>query len=424
MSYRILCKGHQVNNDTWVTGLNNNDCIIGPSGAGKTRGYVLPNLLQCNESIIVTTSKDQLREKTEQALLQNGYKVLELNFQDCGSSPYGYNPLNYIRYDSNRGCYNEQDILQLAAILSPVTMKEESFWEKSAQMALSTMISYVLEYLPENEHHLGSVVKLLREMSTGNYDKLLDEVCTFAPDSFAAIQYQMLRNVQKSSKTYGSIQAFIAEKLFPFAFHGAQHLFKHTKQIQFTELGKQKTVLFLKISDNDSSMDTLITMLYTQALQVLCQYADACPAGRLLVPVRLIMDDFTATGAAGCIKDFDKITSVIRSREISVSIILQSLSQLEAVYEHHKAVTILNNCDHLLYLGGHDLETARYISHKANKSVHSILTMPLSDAWLFTRGSNGERVEKYCIDHHPMYYVEHTQKEQFENEYTEDYALS
>lgn len=248
--------------------------------------------------------------------------------------------------------------------------------------ALSAMISYVLEYLPKQEHHLGSVVRLLREMGTGNYDRLLDEVCTFAPDSFAAIQYQMLRNVQKSEKTYASIQAFIAEKLFPFAFHGVQHLFEHQHQIEFTELGKKKTVLFLKISDNDRCMDALITMLYTQALQVLCRYADACPKGCLQVPVRLIMDDFAA-GAAGCIQNFDKISSVIRSREISVSIILQSLSQLEAVYGHHKA----------------------------NKSVHSILTMPLSDAWLFTRGKEGERVKRY-YEKHP---TKQTQKVQCKN---------
>lgn len=398
MSYRILCKGCKVNNDTWETGLNNNDCIIGPSGAGKTRGYVLPNLLQCNESVIVTTSKDRLREKTERVLQRNGYQVLELNLQDCGASHYGYNPLRYVRYDAERGCYQEQDILQLAAILSPVSTKKDAFWEQSAQMALSAMISYVLEYLPKQEHHLGSVVRLLREMGTGNYDRLLDEVCTFAPDSFVAIQYQMLRNVQKSEKTYASIQAFIAEKLFPFAFHGVQHLFEHQHQIEFTEIGKKKTALFLKISDNDRCMDALITMLYTQALQVLCRYADAGPKGCLQVPVRLIMNDFSA-GAAGCIENFDKISSVIRSREISVSIILQSLSQLEAVYGHHKAVTILNNCDHMLYLGGQDLETARYISHKANKSVHSILTMPLSAAWLFTRGKEGERVERYHEKH-------------------------
>ena len=423
MSYRILCKDCEVNNDTWVTGLNNNDCIIGPSGAGKTRGYVLPNLLQCNESVIVTTSKDQLQEKTEQVLLRNGYQVLEVNFQNCSASPYGYNPLSYVRYDADRGCYHEQDILQLAAILSPVTMKEDSFWEQSAQMALSAMISYVLEYLPKHEHHLGSVVRLFREMSTGNYDKLLDEVCTFAPDSFAAVQYQMLHNVQKSDKTYACIQAFMAEKLFPFAFHGARHLFEHPEQIQFADLGKKKTVLFLKVSDNDHSMDALITMLYTQTLQMLCQYADECPAGRLPVPVRLIMDDFAA-GTAGCIKDFDQISSVIRSREISVSIILQSLSQLETIYGHHKAVTILNNCDHLLYLGGHDLETARYISHRANKSIHSILTMPLTDAWLFTRGGEGQRVEKYCVNHHPMYCAAHDLRQQYEDEQAATYALS
>ena len=321
MSERILYKGPCISNDTWVTGLNNNDCIIGPSGTGKTRSYVLPNILQCSESVIVTSVKDSLCKKTGRALRKNGYQVIEINFQDCAASSYGYNPLMYVRRDQKRGCCHEQDILQIAAALSPVKTKNDPFWEQAAQMALSAMISYVLEYLPRQEHHLGSVIRLLREMGNGSFDRLFEEVCTFAPDSFAAAQYQMLRNIQKSPRTYASIQAFLAEKLSPFAFHGAEKLFTNFSQLYFQNLGDRKTAVFLTISDTDRSMDALATLFYTQALQNLCRHADQCPGGRLRVPVRLILDDFAA-GAAGCIADFDQISSVIRSREISVSIIL------------------------------------------------------------------------------------------------------
>ena len=406
MSNRILCKDHFIDNDTWVTGLNNNDCIIGPSGAGKTRGYVLPNILQCamqgSESLIVTDTKGNLRQMTEPVLREHGYQVVEIDFHDCANSPCGYNPLMYIRRDKQRNCYNEQDIMQVAAILSPVHTTHDPFWELSARMALAAMIGYVLEYLPHKEHNLNSVIRLMREMGTGKFDSLMDEVCVIAPDSFTAVQYQMLKNVQGSQKTYSSILAFIAEKLSPFSFNGVQKMFTNDRQLYIQNIGDRKTAVFLNVSDTDRSMDALVTLFYTQTLQVLCAHADRQPNSRLRIPVRLIMDDFSA-GAAGCVPDFDQIMSVIRSREISVSIILQSLSQLEAVYGHHKAITIINNCDHLLYLGGQDVETAKYISVKANKSVHTILDMPLDHAWLFTRGSKAQEVEKYKLEHHPLH---------------------
>mgnify|MGYP000153664899 CR=1 FL=1 len=398
---RILCKDHYVDNDTRATGLNNNDCIIGPSGGGKTRGYVIPNILQCSESVIVTSSKDSLCQKTERVLRANGYQVVEIDFRNCASSPWGYNPLMYVRREEQGG-YNEQDIMQIAAALCPIMAKNDPFWEQSARIALCAMIAYVLEYLPHQEHHLGSVIRLFREMNTGNFDRLMEEVCAFAPDSFAATQYRMLQSSQKASRTYSCIRAFIAEKLYPFTVSGVQRLFTNSRQLYFQNLGRRKVAVFLNISDTDRSMDALVTLFYTQALQQLCRYADQCPDGRLRVPVRLILDDFAA-GAAGCIPDFDQTSSVIRSREISVSILLQSLSQLEDIYGHHKAITIVNNCDHLLYLGGQDLETARYISVKANRSVHTILNTPLKHGWLFTRGSEPQQVQNYDLESHPLY---------------------
>jgi len=150
--------------------------------------------------------------------------------------------------------------------------------------------------------------------------------------------------------------------------------------------------VFLNTSDTDRSSDKLVSLFFTQALHALCNHADNSPGNRLKIPVRFMLDDF-ASGTH--IPDFDKIVSVIRSREISTSIILQSISQLEALYGHAKAKTILNNCDNLLYLGGQDVETAHYIGMKANKSATSILTMPLDDAWLFSRGQEPRQVQKF-----------------------------
>ena len=158
--------------------------------------------------------------------------------------------------------------------------------------------------------------------------------------------------------------------------------------------------LFLTISDTDRSMDRLVNLFFTQAINVLCTTADHSPGHRLPTPVRFYLDDFAANFT---IPDFDKLTSVIRSREISVSVILQSLSQLEAIYGTARAATILNNADHLLYLGGTDVGTAQTISVKANKPTNTILQMPLDKAWLFTRGENPQPVRKYDVQDHPKY---------------------
>ena len=170
-------------------------------------------------------------------------------------------------------------------------------------------------------------------------------------------------------------------------------MYRKPNRVDFRALGREKTAVFLTISDMDRSMDRLVNLFYTQAFQALCRSADRdYPGHALPVPVSVILDDF-ATNA--CIPDFDNIIAVIRSRGICVSIILQSISQLEAIYGQSRAMTIINNCDNLLYLGGQDVETARYISVKANKSADTILNMPLDEAWLFTRGRAPRKVEKY-----------------------------
>ena len=167
-------------------------------------------------------------------------------------------------------------------------------------------------------------------------------------------------------------------------------------------LGQEKSAVFLTISDTDRSLDRLSGLFYAQALQALIASADQSPAHCLDVPVRFVLDDFAANV---CIPDFDKAVSVIRSRGISASIILQSISQLESMYGHARALTIMNNCDHLLYLGGQDVETARYIAVKANKSVNTILDMPLDSAWLFTRGQAPRLTRKYGLESHRLYHM-------------------
>lgn len=390
-SHRILAQDVRMNNDTWQTGLNNNDLIIGPSGAGKTRGYVKPNILLGNESLIVADTKGSMLGELQDTLLDKGYQIIHIDFCDCLGS-YGYNPLDYVRYDKEKDKYSEQDIITICACIVPIETPRDPFWELSARMYLESMIAYTLERLPENEHTMLSVFRLYSEMYTSKFHKLFKELGEQDPDSFAFSRYKMYKDAGKADKTYECIRAFLAQKLSIFTFDGARALFHNPNKIRFEQLGEEKTAVFLSISDTDRSMDRLANLFYTQALQSLCGHADKSPGNRLKVPVRFILDDFAANV---CIPDFDKIISVIRSREIYVSVILQSISQLEAMYGHANALTILNNCDNCLYLGGQDVETARYMSIKANKTIHTILNMPLDSAWLFTRGQVPRQVQKY-----------------------------
>ncbi len=399
-SYRILADGIYADNNTWITGLNNNDLIIGPSGAGKTRGYVKPNIMQCNESMIIADTKGSLIDEVGPVLKQNGYKVIHLDFKDLHRS-YGYNPLDYIRYDKSSKHYRSQDIITIATALVGVTSKSDPFWEYAARMYLTTLIAYVMECLPKKEHSLKYVVDLFSEIGTGNFRKLMSELKIADPDSLAVRTYKLFESTAKSERTEASITSILGEKLNGLVFDDAMRMYSNQKRICFQDMGREKTAVFLTISDTDRSMDRMISLFYTQALQTLCYSADTqYPDHRLPVPVRFILDDF-ATNAY--IPDFQNIISVIRSREIYVSIILQSLTQLNALYGDANASTIVNNCDNCLYLGGQDTHTAQWVSQKSNLPTSSILQMGLQDVFLLTRGQPVRKVQKYDIRSHSRY---------------------
>ena len=398
--YRILADGVTASNDTWATGLASHDLIIGPTGGGKTRGYVLPNLLSTQESCIVADSKGTLRRQVGGILERRGFRVLELDFTDLMHSTWGYNPLRFIRYDEQRECWNEQDIITVAAALVPVEDRAQPFWEYAARNLLEALIGYTLECLPAEEHDLTSVARLFAEAETGILDEFMGELCTIAPESFAAMRWKGIQTCRRADKTYGSVLGILSQKISNFSFSGAQEMFINPNQVDFAAISHTPTAVFVRVSDNDFSLANLTSLFYTQALQMLMAEADKQSDNRLKVPVRLYLDDF----ANLLVPDMDKIISVIRSREISVSIVLQNITQLEGLYGRAKAMTIIDNCDHLLYLGGQSVETARFIGSKANKPVSTILNMPLDRAWLFERGALPREVKKYDLTRHPLYH--------------------
>ncbi len=400
MNSRILAEDVYQDNNTWKTRLNNNDLIIGPSGSGKTRGYVIPNILQANESMIVADTKGDLKDKLSPYLRSEGYKIKHINFKDVFLSE-GYNPLDFISFNERTGLHNEQDILTISHALVPdIEGDKDPYWNSAARMYLTSMIAYVLEAYEPQEHTLNRVFDTFLTSSAKSFHEKMTDLYRKNIKSYAYRIYLLYRNNTKAERMDASIRGILSEKLSGLFGTDLNEIYQKRNRINFEDLEKEKTLVFLSISDVDRSMDPLVNIFYTQAFQVLTNAADKNPDNRLDIPVRFILDDF-ATNAV--IKDFDNITSVIRSREIYVSIIIQSLSQLDAIYGKYKSSTITNNCDNWLYLGGQDVQTAKIFAQKTNISLINILQMELDDAYLFTRGSRARKVDKFELEDHLAY---------------------
>lgn len=394
-SYRILAFDRSVSNDTRMTNLNNNDVIIGGSGSGKTGGYVIPNIRQHYGSMIITDTKGNLYRKYGQELTEAGYAVRLLDFVNPHNSTFSYNPLDYISQNPITKKHSEMAIVTLAKTLEPGVYEKDPFWSEAAHMVLTFLIAFTLEALPKREQNMNTVSVLFRIISDRNNTKIFDEWEICYPESFATKKYQMFRGISDSEKTWSSIMQFVANTLNLFESEETAGLYRSDlnrySSDTIRDLGKKKMALFLNVSDTDRSMDRLINVFYTQALHELCHMADQSSDSRLKIPVRFILDDFAANVY---IPDFDKIISVIRSREISVSLLLQSLTQLETLYTVPQASTIINNCDHMIYLGSQDLKTAEYVGFRAGKTMETVLSMPLDKAYLIERGKKAELVDK------------------------------
>lgn len=396
MGERILADGISVSNDTIQTGLNNNDLIIGGSGSGKTGGYIFHALLNPQGSIVVSDTKGQLYGMFEKYLKSKGYDVKIVDFvRPERSMPY--NPLDYIGRTSS-GEFMEKDIKKLANIIVPELDKRDPFWEKAAKRYITMLIAYVLEALPREEHNFSSVVKFHQSFMTGQGRVLMTEWSKIHPNNFSSRKYFEMKESCTAERMWYSIMEFANEALDPFCYREYDTIFSHTNGIKVEDIAKKKTVLFVNSSDSDTSFHVFSHIFFSQALQVLMETADKSKNGKLRIPVRLILDDFAASPK---IDNFDNTISVIRSRNISVSVIIQSISQLWSRYSRDMGATIINNCDHILFLAGHDQDTANYLAQYMNKSAHTILTLPRKNAVLITEGEDARIVNKlkpYSVD--------------------------
>ncbi|WP_026499519.1 VirD4-like conjugal transfer protein, CD1115 family [Butyrivibrio sp. WCD2001] len=388
---RVLAKGHIISDDTRITGLNSNDLIIGGSGAGKTGSVVVPTIQESVTSIVVSDTKGNLMRLFRDELLEKGYEIFTIDFVNPRNS-CGYNPLDYIRRHPD-GEYNSQDIMFLAQSLVPKMDNHDPFWEMSATSMIAFFIAYCLMSEPSYRRNMTIVSELYHDFIRGDKEELF-EVASFVErhrNSFLAKKFAEVMSNKTADKMYSSICGFVNKALEPYTMRESTYIFSKANRIDLSILGKKKTALFLNVSDTDPTYDVVVNTLYGQILHHLCAQADENPDSRLEMPVRIIMDDFAASAR---IESFDRITSVIRSRDIFVTIILQSLTQLHSMYSEYEAETILNNCDHILYMSGQDQKTIDYVSSRAMVRPESVRIMPRDKAFLMVNGQKGLLVDK------------------------------
>ncbi|MBR1393888.1 MAG: type IV secretory system conjugative DNA transfer family protein [Ruminococcus sp.] len=375
--------------------LNDNTLVIGTSGSGKTTSVIQPFIVGTHDSFICADTKGNLYRRHARELEDRGYSVYCLDMTDPKRS-VGYDPLSYIgRYTENGVTrYDEKDILSLANTLVPEQDAKEPFWEEMAKNIISMLIAYVLEAFDESEKDLTAVAdcfKLVVHSSAKKRIPFMDEHCVAHPNSFASRKYQMVKGCMEAERMWSSIQAFIVNALNIFDFDGTREMITKPSSFRIEDMGSERCAVFVNVSDSDSTLDPLVNTFYTQCFQTLLRTADSMPDSKLKVPVKILLDDF----ATSCqVPEFDKLISVIRSRNISTTVILQSVSQLYSIYGSAKSATIMMNCDTCCYLGGCDQTTVDYIARRLSKPFDQIMRLPVDKAYVLVRGSNAVIADK------------------------------
>ena len=344
---------------------NKNVLVVGGSGSGKTRFWLKPNLLQCHSSYVITDPKGSIVVECGNALLKNGYKLKILNTINFSKSMH-YNPFAYV--------HSEKDILKLVTTLMTNTKGEGSggdpFWEKSERLLLTALIAYLNYEAPVEEQNFATLLEMLNTMQVleddeeyqNPVDLLFEELAKKKPNSFAGRQYKLYKLA--AGKTAKSILISCGARLAPFDIQELRDLTMYD-ELQLDTLGDKKTALFLIMSDTDSTFNFLISMVYTQLFNLLCDKADDVYGGKLPIHVRCLIDECANIGQ---IPNLEKLVATIRSREISACLVLQARSQLKAIYKDN-ADTIVGNMDSQIFLGGSEPTTLKDLSEMLGKET-------------------------------------------------------
>ena len=378
----ILGQDQYYSLDSYKTKLNNNVLVVGTSGSGKTRSIVTPNLLQATGSYVLSDPKGNLYKKYKGYLEEQGYVVKKLDFTDPEDSAH-YNFFRYIN--------STQDIVKIARML--IYQRKggghiDPFWDEASQLLVQAVIAYLRERWGPNEQNLHRLLQLINLCQTEGsleeiktpLDRMMKELGRENPDSYALSMYTKFRVA--ANRTLRSILISVNSRLGHFDTPELNKM-TYSDDIDIASIGKKKTALFVVVSDTDRSMDGLVNIFFTQAMNELCRYADKeCENSCLPIPVRFILDDF----ATNCkIEEFPRMIASIRSRGISTMLMIQAESQLTESYGYD-GKTIIGNCDTYVYLGGNDVETARAVAARCDLPEKKILNMPVETNWIFRRG--------------------------------------
>jgi len=347
---------------------NKNIIVVGGSGSGKTRFFVKPNIMQMHKKVsyVVTDPKGTVILEVGTMLMKHGYKIKVLNTINFSKSMH-YNPFHYI--------HSEKDILKLVNTIISNTKGEgekasEDFWVKSERLLYCALIGYIYYEAPEEEQNFTTLLEFLNASETREDDEefknavdlMFEDLEKKNPRHFAVRQYKKYKLA--AGKTAKSILISCGARLAPFDIEELQELTSYD-EMELDKIGEQKTALFIIVSDTDTTFNFIVAMMYSQLFNLLCEVADDKHGGRLPYHVRLLLDEFANLGT---IPMFDKLIATIRSREISASIILQSLSQLKTIYKD-AAETIIGNCDTMLFLGGKESSTLKELSETLGKET-------------------------------------------------------
>ena len=347
------------------TARNKNVLVVGGSGSGKTRFFIKPNLMQLHSSYVVTDPKGSIAVECGKLMLRNGYKVKIFNSINFKKSHH-YNPFAYI--------HSEKDILKLVTTLIANTKGDgksgDDFWQKAETLLYTALIGYIHYEAPEEEQNFATLIEFINAMEVreddetfeNNVDLAFKELAQREPNHFAVRQYKKYKLA--AGKTAKSINISCGARLAPFDIQELREITMYD-ELELDTLGDRKTALFLIMSDTDSTFNFLISMIYSQLFNLLCEKADDVYGGRLPVHVRCLIDECANIGQ---IPNLEKLMATIRSREISACLVLQAQSQLKALYKDN-ADTIIGNCDSSIFLGGKEPGTLKELSQALGKET-------------------------------------------------------
>lgn len=384
------------------TGLNNNVIVCASSGGGKTMSIMEPRLLETfYSSLIVTCTKRRIVDKYKDVFLSRGYHVLDLNFVKPTESTAAYDPLEYVSSYS--------DIKFLAESIVKANPRKESttadpYWDDASVSLLSALISYVL--MTEDKPTFADVLKLNDSLTLTDggsriktsIDSKFDRIAHKDPHCFAVTCWNSFRvlPIKTASCVYGALNTTIDTIFSP----ELRKMISNKEKVSFEGLANHKTILFITTSAVNPALNCFINMFYAQMFKQLFEYAESLPSGKLPIPVSVLADDF-ATGSR--ILNFPEYISIFREKQISVMLLLQSESQLERMYGYEDAVTIIDNCDTYVYMGGMNLKTCRSISERLNLPLEDVLYMPLGHEVIFRRGQHPVLTQRYNIFNNRLY---------------------